>query len=172
MWAADVYGAIHPLARRMVSTLARALVKQRPLADVDSVSPGQLVWRALSGAVVLRAANHHLRHAVALSAVSVAEPVEDTLGNSYALPGVNDMSDNTEEAEGDIAAEQADGKAADEAGGSRGHITGVGPSEGHQDLQGTLSGRAVAADLGGPPPPAVYAHELYGPAPGAAEMVL
>ena len=105
-------------------------------------------------------------------AVSVAEPVEDTLGISYASPGVNDMSGNTEEADGDSAAEQADGEAADEAGGSDEHISGAGPSEGHQDLQGTLSGRAVAAGLGGPPPAAVFVHEPYGPAPGAAEMVL
>ena len=66
------------------------------------------------------------------------------------------MPDNTEEAESGSAAGQADGEAAAETGGSGGHISRVGPSKGRQDLQGTLSGRAVAADVGKPPPPAVY----------------
>ena len=66
VWAADVYGAIYPLARRMVSTLSGVLAKQRPLADLDFVPPRQLVWRGLSAAVVSRAASRHLRHAVAL----------------------------------------------------------------------------------------------------------
>ena len=112
VWAADVYGAIHPLARRMVSTVARLITKQRPLADEDVVASGQLVWRGLSAAVVSRATSHHLRHAVALSAALVAEPVEDILGNSNASPDVSGMSDNTLEARGDNSLGQAGGEAA------------------------------------------------------------
>ena len=156
---------IHPLTRRMVSTLSRLITKQRALADEDVVSPGQLVWRGLSAAVVSQAASHHLRHAVALSAPSAAEPVEDILGNSNASPDVSGMSDTTLEAEGDISLGQAGGKAADGAGSGCAAISG-----GRQDSQAAFVSGAAAEDLCGTPPTALTGHEPHGPPPGSAEM--
>ena len=189
VWAADVYGAIHPLARRMVSTLSGVLAKQRPLADLDFVPPRQLVWRGLSAAVVSRAASHHLRHAVALSAASVAEPVEDILGINNALPGVSGVFSNSAGAESDMDMVQGHGAAAGESeGGSAllGEPLGPGrPSDGCQDMAVALAGAGDrgegpaalsighgAENLDGPPPAARYVHEPYGPPPGAAKMRL
>ena len=125
------------------------------------------MWRGLSAAVVSRAASHHLRHAVALSAASVAEPVEDILGNSNASPDVSGMSDNTLVAGGDISLVLARGEAADGAGSGCAAVSG-----GRQDPQAALLCRGAAEDLGGPPQAEVFVHEPYGPSPGAAEMQL
>ena len=111
VWAADVYGAVHPLARRMINVLSRLVAKQRPLEEKDGTPFGNMVWRAVSAAVISRAASHHLRHSVALSAASVAEPAEDILGISQALPDVSDMLVNNVEAEGDIEVERTNSSA-------------------------------------------------------------
>ena len=73
VWAADVYGAMHPTARRMVTRLA-GLIESRYATAV----PGQgrqRVWRSISAAVVARAASQLVRHAVALeNRVSSSKP--------------------------------------------------------------------------------------------------
>ena len=115
--------------------------------------------------MVSQAASHHLRHELALSAASVAEPVEDILGNSSASPDVRGMSDNTLEARGDISLGQAGGEAADGAGSGCPAISG-----GRQDQQAAFISGAAAEDLGGTPPTALAGHEPHGPPPGSAEM--
>ena len=64
VWATDVYGAMHPTARRMVARLA-GLIESRCVTAV----PGQgrqRVWRSISAAVVARAASQLVRYAAVL----------------------------------------------------------------------------------------------------------
>jgi len=105
-WAADVYGAVHPVARLMVSKVARLVNQQRPLAQCGSSPPGHLVWRAVSAAVIARAASQHLRHALALSPLSWSSVSEsDALGDSSVMPGDHESCAADEPVEDDDTAD-------------------------------------------------------------------
>jgi hypothetical protein len=59
-FAADTYAAFHPAARAVMSPVIDKL--QCHLSLSDSVDCGTLVWRALSGAAISRAASQLARH--------------------------------------------------------------------------------------------------------------
>jgi hypothetical protein len=61
-WAADVYGGLHPAARQMLARGAREVAKRNADSPPAFASSRQMVWRAVSTAVLSRAAVHLVRH--------------------------------------------------------------------------------------------------------------
>ena len=60
VWAADLWGGMHPEARATTQKLIKALQRAGRFEDDDTVAT--MVWRAVTTAVLLRAASHIARH--------------------------------------------------------------------------------------------------------------
>ena len=62
VFAADVYGAMHPYAQQLMAKLALRVASRGYLGDFKR--DYSAVWAAISAAIVSRAASQHLRHAL------------------------------------------------------------------------------------------------------------
>ena len=103
-FAADVYGALHPNARRLISRLAGIL--QRSATDANL---SLHVWMSLSAAVVSRAAGQLARHSAFLAnSEDFPEQPSDTLGiPSDSVVGQPGVTGEGEEASDDDEQEEA-----------------------------------------------------------------
>ena len=70
-FAADIYGATHPTARELIAHLVKRLYPEEQ--PTWAASPGTLAWRAISAAIISRAAEqygHAAEHYVSPTVVS------------------------------------------------------------------------------------------------------
>lgn len=120
VWAADVYGCMHPDARKIILKLAGMVERKCPTHGEGQQR--QQVWRSVSAAVISRAAGQLARHAAVISPPRALSEGADTLGIPHDAcvdqPGVCDYGQSEDEAESDnvldedVPAEEAQGEEA------------------------------------------------------------
>ena len=79
MWAADVYGALHPITRQLTAKLAGMVELNCPSGREGEQR--QRVWKSASAAIISRAAGQLARHSAMLCPLPVPSSAGcDTLG--------------------------------------------------------------------------------------------